>query len=92
MFDSAVQQLGGLDVLVNNAGIQISRPSQELSASDFDKVVAVNLRGSFLCNRRRWRTPEGGRTSTTDDGIPASVVELLLTMGPGGPILIQTTT
>ena len=92
MFDSAVQQLGGLDVLVNNAGIQISRPSHELSASDFDKVVAVNLRGSFLCNRRRWRMPEGGHTSTTDDGIPASVVEHWLMMGPGGPILPETTT
>jgi NAD(P)-dependent dehydrogenase (short-subunit alcohol dehydrogenase family) len=92
MFDSAVQQLGGLDVLVNNAGIQISRPSHELSASDFDKVLAVNLRGSFLCNRRRWRMPEGGRTTTTDAGIPASVVEHWLTMGPGGPMLLQTTT
>jgi glucose 1-dehydrogenase len=61
MFDSAVAQLGGLDVLVNNAGIQISRPSHELSASDFDRVLAVNLRGSCLCNRRRWRMPEGGR-------------------------------
>jgi glucose 1-dehydrogenase len=51
MFDSAADQLGGLDVLVNNAGIQLSRPSHELSAADFDKVVAVNLRGSFLCAR-----------------------------------------
>jgi len=46
-----VQQLGGIDVLVNNAGIQISRPSHELSSADFDKVLAVNLRGSFLCAR-----------------------------------------
>jgi glucose 1-dehydrogenase len=38
-------------VLVNNAGIQISRPSHELSAADFDKVLAVNLRGAFLCAR-----------------------------------------
>jgi glucose 1-dehydrogenase len=91
-FDSAVQQLGGLDVLVNNAGIHISRPSHELSASAFDKVVAVKLRGLFLCNRRRWRMPEGGRRSTTDDGIPASVVEHWLTMGPGRPILPETTT
>jgi glucose 1-dehydrogenase len=51
MIAETVQQLGGIDVLVNNAGIQISRPSHELSAADFDKVLAVNLRGSFLCAR-----------------------------------------
>jgi glucose 1-dehydrogenase len=51
MFDETIQQLGGIDVLVNNAGIQISRPSHELSAEDFDKVIAVNLRGAFLCAR-----------------------------------------
>jgi glucose 1-dehydrogenase len=51
MTKEAAEQLGGLDVLVNNAGIQISRPSDELSSADFDKVIAVNLRGSFLCAR-----------------------------------------
>ncbi|MGH3116116.1 MAG: glucose 1-dehydrogenase [Gaiellales bacterium] len=51
MFEDTVDQLGGLDVLVNNAGIQISRPSHELSAEDFDKVIGVNLRGAFLCAR-----------------------------------------
>jgi glucose 1-dehydrogenase len=51
MLESAVDGLGGIDVLVNNAGIQISRPSHELSASEFDKVLAVNLRGAFLCAR-----------------------------------------
>jgi len=51
MIDEAVQGLGGLDVLVNNAGIQISRPSHELSQADFEKVLAVNLRGAFLCAR-----------------------------------------
>jgi glucose 1-dehydrogenase len=51
MFEDAVDKLGGLDVLVNNAGIQISRPSHELSAEDFDKVLAVNLRGAFVCAR-----------------------------------------
>jgi glucose 1-dehydrogenase len=51
MMEQTVSELGGIDVLVNNAGIQISRPSHELSAADFDKVLAVNLRGSFLCAR-----------------------------------------
>jgi glucose 1-dehydrogenase len=55
MVDAAIGGLGGLDVLVNNAGIQISRPSHELSSEDFDKVLAVNLRGSFLCAREAIR-------------------------------------
>ncbi len=51
MVREAIDGLGGLDILVNNAGIQISRPSAELSSADFDRVLAVNLRGSFLCAR-----------------------------------------
>ncbi len=55
MVADAVEQLGGIDVLVNNAGIQISRPSEELSSADFDRVLAVNLRGAFLCAREAIR-------------------------------------
>jgi glucose 1-dehydrogenase len=51
MVGEAASELGGLDVLINNAGIQISKPSHELSSAHFDKVLAVNLRGSFLCAR-----------------------------------------
>ena len=55
MVGETIDGLGGVDVLVNNAGIQISRPSAELSSEDFDKVLAVNLRGSFVCAREAIR-------------------------------------
>ena len=55
MVGEAVEGLGGIDVLVNNAGIQISRPTEELSSEDFDRVLAVNLRGSFMCAREAIR-------------------------------------
>jgi glucose 1-dehydrogenase len=55
MVGEATERLGGLDILVNNAGIQISRASEELTGAEFDKVLAVNLRGSFLCAREAIR-------------------------------------
>ena len=55
IFEDTIDKLGGVDVLVNNAGIQISKPSHELSAADFDKVIGVNLRGAFLCAREAIR-------------------------------------
>jgi glucose 1-dehydrogenase len=55
MVGQAASELGGLDILVNNAGIQVSRPSDELSSDDFDKVLAVNVRGAFLCAREAIR-------------------------------------
>jgi glucose 1-dehydrogenase len=55
MVGEAVDGLGGLDILVNNAGIQISRPTEELSSADFDRVLAVNLRGAFMCAREAIR-------------------------------------
>ena len=55
MVERAVSELGGLDVLINNAGIQISRHSEELMIEDFDKVLAVNVRGAFLCAREAIR-------------------------------------
>jgi glucose 1-dehydrogenase len=55
MVADAVEGLGGIDILVNNAGIQISRPTEELSGDDFDRVLAVNLRGAFLSARESLR-------------------------------------
>jgi glucose 1-dehydrogenase len=55
MFAAAVGTFGGLDVLVNNAGIQKPAASHEIHAMDFDRVLAVNLRGPFLCAREAIR-------------------------------------
>jgi glucose 1-dehydrogenase len=51
MFDEAIAQLGGLDILINNAGIQLEEDSHEVEIDDFDKVISVNLRGAYLCAR-----------------------------------------
>jgi glucose 1-dehydrogenase len=55
MFSNVIDAFGSLDVLVNNAGIQKPSPSHEIEAADFDRVLAVNLRGPFLCAREAIR-------------------------------------
>jgi glucose 1-dehydrogenase len=55
MVAKVIEEFGSLDVLVNNAGIQKPAPSHEIETSDFDRVLAVNLRGPFLCSREAIR-------------------------------------
>ncbi|WP_040951564.1 glucose 1-dehydrogenase [Gorillibacterium massiliense] len=50
-----VQDLGRVDVLVNNAGISKNGSMLDLSIEDFDRVIAVNLRGTYLCSREAAR-------------------------------------
>lgn len=52
MFDRVRTEFGSVDLLVNNAGIQVAQDSHELDTAAFDRVLGVNLRGSFLCARR----------------------------------------
>jgi 3-oxoacyl-[acyl-carrier protein] reductase len=47
--------LGGLDILVNNAGIQKAQSLTETSVEDWDRMMAVHLRGAFLCSREAVR-------------------------------------
>jgi 3-oxoacyl-[acyl-carrier protein] reductase len=47
--------LGPLDVLVNNAGIQKAQPITETTVDDWDRMMAVHLRGAFLCSREAAR-------------------------------------
>jgi 3-oxoacyl-[acyl-carrier protein] reductase len=47
MFEFAVKQFGGIDVLVNNAGILSQSTIADTSDSDFDRLIAINLKGTF---------------------------------------------
>ena len=54
LFDSVAKQ-GGIDILVNCAGILIEKPLLETSAGDFDRLIGVNLKGVFLAGREALR-------------------------------------
>ncbi len=51
MVDSAVATYGSINILVNNAGIYPSIPLLKMTLSDFEKVLAINLKGVFLCTK-----------------------------------------
>ncbi len=55
MFKNVRAEFGTIDFLVNNAGIQIAQDSDALESATFDRVLAVNLRGAFLCAREQIR-------------------------------------
>ena len=46
-----LERLDRIDILVNNAGVSIRKPPQDYSADEWDRVVGVNLKGTFLCSR-----------------------------------------
>ena len=46
-----IDTFGDIDILVNNAGIVIGGDFLDISETDFDKVLRVNLKGSFLCSQ-----------------------------------------
>jgi len=51
MVDQAASALGPIDILVNNTGLAIVRGIDDLTESDFDLTIAVNLKSAFLCTQ-----------------------------------------
>lgn len=48
-FAGTVKELGRLDICVNNAGISIQKPAEEMPEEDWDSILDINLKGVFLC-------------------------------------------
>jgi len=66
---------GGIDILVNNAGVGIIAPIEQFSLEDFEKLIAVNVRGLFVATQEAARhLREGGRIihigSTNSERMP----------------------
>ncbi len=60
--NQVVQAFGGIDILVNNAGIATMGPITEFSLENFDRIMAVNVRGLFVATQEAARhMRDGGR-------------------------------
>ena len=55
----AATRLGGIDVLVNNAGIAVRKTSLDITLEEWERVIGVNLTGVFLCSRVAARSMRG---------------------------------
>src|SRR5262249_16000247 len=71
MFQQVLGAFPRLDILVNNAGIQTWKPLLDLEEQDWDRVIATNLKGCYLCTQRAARHMKehgGGRIINIGSG------------------------
>ena len=62
LFGAVQEKFGGVDILVNNTGIWFRRPFLEITDSEWDNVLSVNLKGTFMCSQRAARMMMTKRT------------------------------
>ena len=75
LFDAAEEAHGGVDVVVNTAGIMLLSPLAELSLDDFDRMHRTNVRGTFVVSQQAARRLRPGGALVN---FSSSVVELAL--------------
>jgi len=77
LFDESIKHFGKLDILVNNAGVILVKPVAETTETDFDRIFAINVKGTFFaCQQAATRLADNGRiinlsSSTTARLLPA---------------------
>ena len=56
MFDEIEKSYGNVDILINNAGLEIRMPSTDYSEEIFDQMLDTNLKGAFFCSKKVLKT------------------------------------
>ena len=74
MVQMAVRDLGGIHVLVNNAGIVLRKPAEEILEEEWDRVIQINLKGTFLCAQAAAKAMISG-------GISGKIINISSIMG-----------
>jgi len=73
----AVREMGGLDVLVNNAGVPLIKPALDITPQEWEEVISVNLTGTFFISQEMGRHLIGTQR-------PGSIISIASTHGVVG--------
>ncbi|MBA4493943.1 SDR family NAD(P)-dependent oxidoreductase [Paenactinomyces guangxiensis] len=73
MIDKFLALKGRIDILINNAGLNIPQPALEVTEQDWDAVLDTNLKGTFFCSQRAAR-------SMIEQGQPGKIINIVSQM------------